>query len=158
VFFLTKDKSKCVSVGFYPAQNYQPLVDFGGSQNKHIIITPEIVESLAEHLPRMCESMCGNERYAFRVGVFRLTTIGAVKAARMYFDRHYLQFKLDDLKFQDKMFYVVHNQLKAYLALPDVMTFVISALGTVDYVETAPTASKSILHYQLHDELKTPLL
>jgi hypothetical protein len=51
VFFLNIDKSKYVSVGFYPALDYQPLVEFGGSQNKPIFITPDIVESLAQHLP-----------------------------------------------------------------------------------------------------------
>ena len=30
IIILNDDKSKYVSVGFYPAQNYQPLVEFGG--------------------------------------------------------------------------------------------------------------------------------
>jgi hypothetical protein len=51
VFFLTRDKSKYVSVGFYPSSNYQPLVQFGGSHNKPIIITSETMETIASHLP-----------------------------------------------------------------------------------------------------------
>jgi hypothetical protein len=148
VFFLNKEKSKYVSVGFYPALDYQPLVEFGGSQNKPIFITPYIAESLAQHLPRMCNSMCGNEHYAFRVGLFRLTTNGTLKVARTYFDKHYLHFKLADLLYLEQMFYIVHKQLKAYVkALPDVKTYVISAFGTVDYVEPAPVADRSILYY-----------
>jgi hypothetical protein len=57
------------------------------------------------------------------------------------------------------MFYIVQNQLTAYLnALLDVMTYVILAFGSVDYVEPPPTVSKSVLYYQLHDELKISLV
>jgi hypothetical protein len=91
VLFLNKEKSKYVSVGFYPALHYRPLVEFGGSQNKPIFITPEIAEPLAGHLPRMCNCMCGNDPHACRVGLFRLTTIGTLKPVRMYFDKHYLR-------------------------------------------------------------------
>jgi len=31
VFFIALDKSKFVSVGFYPARGYQPLAEFGGA-------------------------------------------------------------------------------------------------------------------------------
>jgi hypothetical protein len=159
VFFLNSDKSKYVSVGFYPALDYQPLVEFGGSRNKPILITPDIVESMAEHLPRMCNSMCGNEHYAFRVGVFRLTTIGSLRTARMYFDRHCLHFKLEDLQYLERIFHIVNNQLKLYAtATPDVKTYIISALGTTTYSDPVPNANNSILYYQLYEEIKEPLL
>ena len=32
VFFIAEDKSKFVSVGFYPARGYQPLAEFGGAK------------------------------------------------------------------------------------------------------------------------------
>jgi len=32
LFILNDDKSRYVSVGFYPAHNYQPLVEFGGTR------------------------------------------------------------------------------------------------------------------------------
>jgi hypothetical protein len=151
VFFLNKDKSKYVSVGFYPALDYQPLVEFRGKQYKPIFITPDIVESLAQHLLRMCNSMCGNEHYAFREGLFRLTTIGTLNAARMYFDKHYLHFNLAELQYLERISPVVSTQLKAYdKATPIVKTYVISALGTVTFVEPASTANNSILYKQLH--------
>jgi hypothetical protein len=123
VFFLNRDRTKYVSVGFYPALDYQPLVEFGGSQNKPIFIATDVAESLAQHLPRMCNSMCGNERHAFREGLFRLTTIGTLEAARMHYDKHYLHFKLAELQYLNKIFPIVNNQLKAYAkATPDVKT------------------------------------
>ena len=33
VFFIAEDKSKFVSVGFFPARGYQPLAEFGGAKN-----------------------------------------------------------------------------------------------------------------------------
>ena len=61
LFFINGDKTKYVSVGFYPARDYQPLVEFcvirwGGS--KSIILTDELVYTLAECLPKMLDSMC----------------------------------------------------------------------------------------------------
>jgi hypothetical protein len=134
-------------------------VEFGGSQNKPIFITPDIAESLAQHLPRMCNSMCGNEHYAFREGLLRQTTIGTLKAARMYFDKHYLHFKLVELQYLEKKFPIVNNQLKAYdKATPVVNTYLISILGTVTCVEPATTANNPIMYYQLQEEINQPLL
>jgi hypothetical protein len=77
----------------------------------------------------------------------------------MYFDRHYLHFKLADMQYLERIFPIVSNQLKAYdKVTPDVKTYIISALGTVTYVEPAPTANNSILYYQLHEEINQPLL
>jgi hypothetical protein len=159
VFFLNRDKSKYVSVGFYPALDYEPLLEFGGSQNKPIFVTNGVADSLAQHLPSMCTSMCRNERYAFREGLFRLTTVGNFQNARMYFDRHYLHFKLAELQYLEKIFHIVNKQLKTYITvIPDVKTYVISAVGTADFVDPAPTVNNAILYYQLHEEINQRLL
>jgi hypothetical protein len=113
VFFLNKDKYKYVSVAFYHALDCQTLVKFRESLNKPIFIATDIVKSLAQHVPRMCNFMCGNEHYAFRVGLFQLTTIGTLKAARVYFDKHYLHFKIAELQYLERIFHIVNNQPKA---------------------------------------------
>ena len=52
------------------------------------------------------------------------------------------------------MFHVVQNQLNSYTAaLPDVMTYVMSALSSDTYVQTTGTASELILFSQLFEEL-----
>jgi len=44
------------------------------------------------------------------------------------------------------MFYILHKQFNSYItALPDIMTYVISALSSDTYVEPLATASKLIL-------------
>jgi len=51
---------------------------------------------------------------------------------------------------------MIHNQLIRYTeALPDLMTYVILAIGSNTYVEPAIDASKNILYYQLFEELKS---
>jgi hypothetical protein len=103
--------------------------------------------------------MCRKESYAFREGLFRLTTVGILENARMYFDRHYLHFNLAELQYLDKIFHIVNNLLKAYVtAIPDVKTYVISALGTANFVDPAPAVNNSILYYQLHEEINQRLL
>jgi hypothetical protein len=56
------------------------------------------------------------------------------------------------------MIHVVQNQLNSYItALPNVMTYVISALSSDTYVEPAANASNLILFPRLFEELKTIL-
>ena len=63
VFFLNDDKSRYVSVGFYPAHNLQPLVDFGGTRLLPLILTSEYDNIVAERLPGLFETMCRNENF-----------------------------------------------------------------------------------------------
>ena len=56
------------------------------------------------------------------------------------------------------MFHIVKNQLNLYIAaLPDLMTYGISALSSDTYVEPASNASNLILYTRLFDEHKTIL-
>ena len=156
VFFLNEDKTRYVSVGFHPSKNYQPLVEFGGPRLKSIILSDRHVAAMAECLPRICESMCGNAQYGYSDGAFRLNTTGKTKVARLYYEKEYITLKFQELRHMLYMFSVVQNQMNAYIsALPDVITYVISALNSSTYIEPSPTASKQILYPQLFEELKT---
>ena len=50
VFFLDPDKTRYISVGYYPSRNYQPLVEIG-TPKQHPILTDRHVSTLADHLP-----------------------------------------------------------------------------------------------------------
>jgi hypothetical protein len=51
VFFLDPEKTKYISMGYYPARNYQPLVEIGSPKLNPILLTDQHVKTLAEHLP-----------------------------------------------------------------------------------------------------------
>ena len=63
VFFLPYDKSKYVSVEFYPAQNFQPLSDICGTRHLPLVLTAEYVKLVAERLPGLVITMCRNEHF-----------------------------------------------------------------------------------------------
>ena len=110
---------------------------------------------MAECLPRICEAMCGNAQYGCSDGAFRLNITGNLKVARLYIQKDYITLQLQELRYL-YMISVVLNQMNSYIpALPDVMTYVISALSSSTYIEPSPTASKQILYPQLFEELKT---
>jgi hypothetical protein len=46
-----------MSVGIYPAQNYQPLVEFGGTKLLPLVLTAEYVTIQAERLPGLVEAV-----------------------------------------------------------------------------------------------------
>ena len=51
--FFNDDCSKYLSVGYYPARDYQPLVEVGVSTKMPVRLTEEHVRTFAEHLPRI---------------------------------------------------------------------------------------------------------
>src|SRR5262245_16175832 len=57
VFFLNSDRTRYLSVGFYPALHYLPLVEFGGARLKPILLNAHLVRTLATHLPILCSEM-----------------------------------------------------------------------------------------------------
>ena len=56
-FFLNEENTRYVSVGFYRADNYQVLAEFGGPRISSITLTEQHVKTLMEHLPPLCEAM-----------------------------------------------------------------------------------------------------
>ena len=65
LFFINEDRTKYVSVGFYPARDYLPLVEFGvvrrGGGPKTLILSVEQVDAMAEALPMLRDAMCSGE-------------------------------------------------------------------------------------------------
>jgi hypothetical protein len=58
VFFVDENKTRYISVGFYPAQNYRPMVEFGWSKIKPVILTEQHVTTMAGCLPMIYEAIC----------------------------------------------------------------------------------------------------
>jgi len=160
IFFINEDKSRYVSVGFYPSEGYQPLVEFGGTKTGPIRLTEQQVTALAEHLLPLCQALCANMHYSSGVhDGFWIIMGGSYLIALMYLgQRTDITFKLADLRYLNTIMHIVRNKLASYnSALTDVMTYAISALVSTDYIEPQPTYSKNILYPQLYEELKQSL-
>jgi len=55
LFFINSDRTQYVSVGFYPARDYQPLLEFGAIRrggSKSIVLKDEHIDTLADCLPK----------------------------------------------------------------------------------------------------------
>jgi hypothetical protein len=129
IFFIDSDKTRYVSVGYYPARNYSVLVEFGGSRIKPIALTEANVRTLAEHLPTLCKKMCSDEQYQCENGNFRLFTTRAYRTARLKLGDNYIVYRLSDLQCLLRILYVIHNEQINYLeAMPEVMNYAVSAL------------------------------
>ena len=100
VFSLNDDKSKYVSVGFYPSQNYHLLVDFGGTKLMPHVMAAKYVTVLAERLPGLMGALSHNEHFQWRSEdkCFRLNGIGSYKFACFALDKHWISFKLHELR------------------------------------------------------------
>jgi len=161
LFFIDEDRTTYVSVGFHPTRDYQVFVEFGSVKKNGstiLILDDRQVNKMAEFLPTICQSMCGNEQYGCKEGNIRRNTTGSYRTARIYLDRQYISLKLGDLRYLSRMFYIVQNQLNAYtVSLPDLLTYVNVSLTLINYVETTPNANTHISYTQLFEELEIKL-
>jgi hypothetical protein len=159
VFFLNDDKSRYVSVGFYPARYYQVLSEFGGPRIAPITITEQHVNILAEHLPKLCEAMCRGDATRAKTVYSDYSVLELAMFARMYQDTRFVIFKLDALRYLMNMLHIVQVlQTKYILAQDDVRAYAIGVLRSTEFVELQPTICGLIPYDQLFDELKTPLI
>ena len=57
VFFLDPDKTRYISVCYYPSRNYQSLVEIGTPKQHPILLPDHHVTTLAEHLPAQVDAL-----------------------------------------------------------------------------------------------------
>ena len=113
-----------VSVGFYPANNYQVLAEFGGPRIALITLTEQHVKTFVQNLPALCEAMYRGEHYACKDGPFRLESDRTHATARIYWDKKCVTFKLADLRYMMKVLHFTQvQQIQYILAQNDVMAF-----------------------------------
>jgi len=87
-----------------------------------------------------------------------MNSTGSYRIAIFTHDKHWISLKLHDLRTLQYIFYIVTNQLFMYTeALGNVHAYVNTTIASCNYIEPAPTASKSIIYIQLFDELKSPV-
>ena len=97
LLFINEDRTKYISVGFYPAGFYLALLKFGvkrrGGWPKKIILTNKRVNALAEGLRKLCDALCSGGEPAggseCKSVAFRLNVTRSRRTARLYSDSVY---------------------------------------------------------------------
>jgi len=156
VYFLNPERTKFISLGYYPARNYDPCVEIGGlGRKKPVVLTTYYLSTLSQHLPKLFESVCANESYEHKEMSFRLQTVGRNNVCKLTYDQNSITFKLNELNYLLAHIATFENQLSRYsIAQNDVILYVINALDSDVYVEPRPHASTYVLYDVLYDELK----
>ena len=93
-----------MSIGFYPARDYLPLVEFGvvrrGGGPKTLILSDTQVDAMAERLPMLRDAMCSGETSVGGRGcescAFRLNVTHSRRTARLYVHSQYISITLQD--------------------------------------------------------------
>jgi len=102
MFFINENKYKYVFVGYYPARDYQPLVEFGAIRNRgsKCLLSDEKFTALADCLPAIRDSMCvGGDRVVIKCegGNFRLHTPKRHGSARLFVGTEYIRLTKPDM-------------------------------------------------------------
>jgi len=158
VFFIAEDKSKFVSVGYYPARGYQPLAEFGGAKKLPLLFDIQQLQILAENIASLCNALSANEHFSKKEGDLKMNTTGSYRIARAYLGKQYSSFTYEELRNLAFIMYMIQNQLTFYTtAMTDVIAYIDTAHDSVAFVEPSSTANKSINYYQLFEEIKSLL-
>jgi hypothetical protein len=98
VFFAAEDKSKYVSVAYYPARDYQPLAEFGGAKKLPLLLNVRELQTMADNSAALCDALGTNEYYMKKDGDFRMNTTGSYRVARVYLGKQYITFTYEELR------------------------------------------------------------
>ena len=133
VFLLDPDKTRYISVGFYPWKNYQPLVEIGTPKQNPILLSDHHVTTLAEHLTAHVDALWRDEFYNVRYGEFFVHSATPYKTAILLLgekkNRKSVFLKLQELRYLTYLFPIVQTQLaKCTETMADVMTYVLQRL------------------------------
>jgi len=90
VFFISEDKSKFVSVGFYPACGYQPLAEFGGAKKLPLFLNS--LQTMADNNAALCNALSTNEHFSTKDGDFKINRTGSYRISRVYLNKQFLSF------------------------------------------------------------------
>jgi len=157
VFFFAEDKSKYVSVGFYPARGYQPLEEFGGAKKLPLLLDAQQLRTMADNIAALCSALSRNEHFA-KDGDFKMNTTGSYRLARVYLGKPYLSFTYEELRNLAYIMYMIQNQMTFYTAA---MTYLIAYIDTArscaTYLESPSTVERSSINYELFEEFKSVL-
>ena len=160
VFFMSDEKSRYVSVGFYQGRNYQPLVEFGGTRILPLVLPTDCVNIVVERLPGLVEAMYRNEQFVWSSegGGSKIHCTKAYRIARFTYDKHWISLKLPELRILQYILHIITNQLNMYTeALGDFHAYVNTTMISCDFIEPPNPTSKSIVYRQLFDEIKSPM-
>ncbi len=159
VYFLNGERTHYVSVGFYPTDNYQVLVEFGVPRVVPIRLTEHHVRTLMEALPALCDAMLCDEQYMRKDGAFRIRSSKTHNSARLYHGRQCVSFRLADLRYMSTVLHMVEAQQSQYiLAQADVMLYAYGVLGSVVFPEPQRSGECPIQYDQLFAELTLKLI
>jgi len=157
-FFIAEDKSKFVSVAYFPARGYKPLAEFGGAKKLPLLLNAQQLQTLAENIATLCNALSANEHFSKKDGDFKMNTTGSYRISKVYLGKQYLSFTYEELRNLAYIIYMIQNQLTFYTAaMTDVIAYIDTAHDSFAFVEPPSNANKSINYYQLFEEIKSVL-
>lgn len=160
VYFLNKEHSKYLSLGFYPERNYLPCVEFGAPRQTPVVLTSYFVYTLTVHLPKLCENMRNKEPYKCHELLFKLQTCGD-DCAKLSFDGSAITLKMAELNYLLLNMGTIESQLARYsLAHNDVIEYVnlTNATNADTFVQPKNGACNFVLYDILFEELQNNTL
>jgi len=156
--FIAEDKSKFMSVGYYPARGYQPLAEIGDAKKLPLILDAQQLQTMAENIAALCNALSTNEHFSKKNGDFKMNTTDSYRIARVYLGKQYFSFTYEELLNLAYITYMIQNQMTFYTAaMTDVIAYINTAHDSVTFVEPPSTANNSINYYQLFEEIKSVL-
>ena len=158
IFFLDTEKTKYISVGFYPARHYQPLVEIGSPKSAPVILTNQHVKTLSEHQPAQIDALWRG--FLQRDG-WRICHALGIPLQHRHIDRGQedeSQIRAHQTeRLTLSLLHIPHGGESAhqiYRSGARRKVLYTTILDSTSYADPPANASNNILYYQLYEELK----
>ena len=156
LYFLNKQHSKYISLGFYPNHDNLPHVEIGSSKSVSIVLTPYLFSTLAFHLPKLCEHVCKSIPYKYSEMGFQLRTTG--KMVRVKLNKNSIVLHNEELNYLLINMMVLQNHLARYeMCTSDLKEYITQVVNAKTFV-VPHNASPYLLYDVLFDEIRGNLV
>jgi hypothetical protein len=157
IYFLNTDRTRFISIGYYPDRNYEPHVEIGGVKCG-VILTPYYFTTLVNHQPKLTENLCNKQQFKCDEETFCLRLLDN-KRVTIQCDGLRICLTINDISFllcnSTKLLYYVARYV---FATSYVKTYAAKCSGSSEFVPPRDEVSQYILYDVICDELNPSLV
>jgi hypothetical protein len=158
IYFLNKDRSRFISIGYYPDRNYKPYVEIGGVKCG-VILSAYYFTSLVNHLPKLAEHLSKDQAFRCDEETFHLRLLDGKRCVTIQCDGLRISIGENYVNFLLSNSTVLLYQLGRYVfATSDVQSYAAKCTNNSSFVHPRDSVSQYVLYDAICDELNSSLV
>jgi hypothetical protein len=157
IYFPNKDRSRFISIGYYPDRKYEPYDEIGGVKCG-VILSAYYLTSLVNHLPKLAEHLSKNQAHRCDEETFHLRLLDGKRSVTFQCDGLRISIG-ENVNFLLSNSTVLLYQLGRYVfTTSDVQCYAAKCTNSSSFVHPGDSVSQFVLYDLICDELNSSLV